>query len=90
VSAGHIHNYGRFEQHGVVYLVSGGGGAKPYEVERTPADLYQRTDFPNYHYVRLELHDDRLAAEMIRISHPEAATAPVWEVADRFELSLRP
>jgi len=29
VVAGHIHNYERFEQNGVVYLVSGGGGAPP-------------------------------------------------------------
>ncbi len=52
VSAGHIHNYERFEKDGVVYLVSGGGGAFPYEVERTVSDLYQNADFPNYHYVR--------------------------------------
>jgi hypothetical protein len=50
VSAGHIHNYERLTQDGVVYLVSGGGGATPYEVDRTPSDLYQNTDFPNYHY----------------------------------------
>ena len=47
----HIHNYERLVRDGVTYLVSGGGGAKPYEVERTPADLYQSRDFPNYHYV---------------------------------------
>ena len=29
VTAGHIHNYERFFQDGIVYLVSGGGGAKP-------------------------------------------------------------
>jgi hypothetical protein len=55
VSAGHIHNYERFQRAGVVFLVSGGGGARPYEVDRTPADLYQHTDFPNFHYVRFEL-----------------------------------
>src|ERR1700723_1416872 len=35
VSAGHIHNYERLSQDGVTYLVSGGGGATPYEVDRT-------------------------------------------------------
>jgi acid phosphatase type 7 len=35
VSAGHIHNYERNQKDDVVYLVSGGGGAKPYFVERT-------------------------------------------------------
>ena len=29
VAAGHVHNYERFFQDGIVYLVSGGGGAKP-------------------------------------------------------------
>ena len=27
---GHIHNYERFERKGITYLISGGGGAKPY------------------------------------------------------------
>ncbi|MGA2707644.1 MAG: metallophosphoesterase [Steroidobacteraceae bacterium] len=89
VSAGHIHNYERQEQGGVMYLVSGGGGAKPVEIDRTAADLYQGTDFPNYHYVRLELKDGRLFAEMIRLATPGAAL-PRWEVRDRFELSPRP
>src|SRR5579859_3396091 len=41
VASGHIHNYERFQLDGVTYLVSGGGGARPYEIDRTPADLYQ-------------------------------------------------
>jgi hypothetical protein len=40
VSAGHIHNYERLERDGVVYLVSGGGGAAPYEIDRTAARRY--------------------------------------------------
>ena len=55
VSAGHIHNYERNVQDDVVYLVSGGGGAHPYPVERTPNDLYQDNGFPNFHYVKLVL-----------------------------------
>jgi len=35
VSAGHIHNYERSVVDGVTYLVSGGGGAPAYFVERT-------------------------------------------------------
>jgi len=49
VIAGHIHNYERFERNGVVYLVSGGEGRRRYPVERTPADAYQDSSFPNYH-----------------------------------------
>ncbi len=90
VSAGHIHNYERKERGGVMYLVSGGGGAKPYEIDRTADDLYQGADFPNYHYVRIELDDGHLRAEMIRLADPASPAPPAWEVRDRFELSPRP
>ena len=73
VSAGHIHNYERLAQDGVTYLVSGGGGATPYEVDRTAADLYQSKDFPNYHYVRFELRGQTLSGEMIRLQDYAAA-----------------
>jgi hypothetical protein len=86
VSAGHIHNYERFLVDGVVYLVSGGGGAWPYAVDRTPGDLYQGTDFPNYHFVRFELRGRTLAGEMVRLDQSTGA----FEVKDRFELSLPP
>jgi acid phosphatase type 7 len=89
VSAGHIHNYERFAQDGVMYLVSGGGGAAPYDLDRTAADLYQNKDFPNYHYVRFELHEGKLKGEMIRLEDYAAAT-PRWKSRDRFEISLRP
>jgi hypothetical protein len=52
VVSGHIHAYERFERGGVVYLVSGGGGAKQYRVERSPSDLYQDNVFPNFHYMK--------------------------------------
>jgi acid phosphatase type 7 len=90
VSAGHIHNYERQQQGGIMYLVSGGGGARPYEIDRTAADLYQGTDFPNYHYVRMELKDGRLSAAMIRLADSDKAAPQTWEVRDRFEISLRP
>jgi len=88
VSAGHTHNYERFVRNGVTYLVSGGGGAHPYPVERGAADLYQGTDFPNYHYVRFVLHAGRMDAEMVRLRDSTAAAPQEWEVRDRF--SLRP
>src|ERR1700722_3718936 len=58
VSAGHIHNYERAVRDDVVYLVSGGGGAVPYYVERTAGDMYQSVLFPNFHYVKLTLEKD--------------------------------
>jgi acid phosphatase type 7 len=90
VSAGHIHNYERLAQDGVLYLISGGGGAAPHEIDRTPADLYQNTEFPNYHYVRFELRDRSLVGEMIRLRQGSAAEPDAWDVKDRFELSLPP
>jgi len=81
--AGHIHNYERFEQNGVVYLVSGGGGAVPYPVERTSADAYQDSSFPNFHYLKFVLDGDTLNGTMYRLADPRALA---WEVKDTFEV----
>jgi acid phosphatase type 7 len=89
VVAGHLHNYERFEQDGVVYLVSGGGGAHPYPVERSSRDLYQGPDFPNFHYVRFRLDGERLSAEMVRVADPDAGAPERFEVSDRFEVRAR-
>jgi 3',5'-cyclic AMP phosphodiesterase CpdA len=88
VIAGHIHNYERFLQDDVVYLVSGGGGAVPYEVDRTPADLFKGIDFPNYHYVKLTIANGTLHGEMHRLDEP-MAPAPHFTVKDTFELTVR-
>lgn len=85
VCAGHIHNYERFSQHGVTYLVSGGGGAKPVPVDRTPDDLYQATDFPNFHYVKFELDGNSLHGTMIRLDE-SAAPEHQWQVRDHFTI----
>jgi len=89
VSAGHIHNYERQIKDDVLYLVSGGGGAKPYFVERTPDDLYKSMLFPNYHYVKFTLERDRLQGVMIRVSDPEGNT-PAYAVMDSFDVVLKP
>lgn len=88
VVAGHIHNYERFLQGDVVYLVTGGGGAEPYPVERMPIDLYQDTSFPNYHYVKFVLEDDKLVGTMYRLADPEAET-PKWDAKDAFEIPAK-
>jgi hypothetical protein len=85
VAAGHIHNYERFDQDGIVYLVSGGGGAKPRPVEREAKDLYQGREFPNYHYVKLVVEGGKVRGTMVRVADPEA-TAPRWEEKDHFEV----
>ena len=85
VAAGHIHNYERLFRDGIVYLVSGGGGADPRPIVRGPADLYQDTGFPNYHYVRIVQDGANLEGTMVRVADPEAA-APVWQEKDHFEI----
>jgi hypothetical protein len=90
VSAGHIHNYERLSQDGVTYLVSGGGGATPYDVDRTAADLYRDGDFPNYHYVRFELQGNALRGEMIRLQDHAVRGPSHWRTKDRFEITLQP
>ncbi len=85
VSAGHIHNYERNVVEGVTYLVSGGGGAPPYFVERAPEDLYQSILFPNYHYVKLTVEKDRLHGDMYRVENPEASKLTV-ELKDNFDV----
>jgi 3',5'-cyclic AMP phosphodiesterase CpdA len=87
VCGAHVHNYERFEQDGVVYLVSGGGGAKPLFVARGSADQYKDPDFPNFHYVRFRLTGDTLSAEMVRLTDYDAHTPHVWAIKDRFTVS---
>lgn len=86
VAAGHIHNYQRLLQDGVVYLVAGGGGAAPYQIDRTPADLYQDSGFPNYHYVKFVLDGDVLRGTMYRLADTSVET---WEAKDRFEMQAK-
>lgn len=83
VAAGHIHNYQRFFQDGVIYLVSGGGGAKPHAVARTPADLFQDPAFPNYHYVEFRYDGAKISGTMFRLSGSDVAK-PSWEAKDHF------
>jgi hypothetical protein len=88
VSAGHIHNYERNLRDDVVYLVSGGGGAVPYYVERTPEDLYRSVLFPNYHYVKLTIEKSRLHGAMYRVANPEAEVLTL-ELKDSFDIAVK-
>jgi acid phosphatase type 7 len=89
VVSGHIHNYERFERDGVVYVVSGGGGARPHPVIRGSADLYRAHLTPNFHYLRFTLGDGRLSAQMVRLEDSRAPSPHVWAVRDSFEVTAR-
>jgi len=84
---GHLHNYERFEDKGISYIVSGGGGAVPYRVlVRGPEDLYRAGTFPNYHYLVLIIQGKTAQATMYRVSntgHPKLGI----EVKDKFTLT---
>jgi hypothetical protein len=89
VSAGHIHNYERHELADITYLVSGGGGAFPYLVERTPDDLYQGKEFPNYHYLKFVLEERELKGVMYRAAEPENPNS-AFEIKDSFTIMAKP
>jgi hypothetical protein len=69
-------------------LVSGGGGASPVPVERTPEDQYQNNEFPNFHYVKFILDGKTLRAKMFRLADSSAA-GPEWQVRDEFTINAR-
>jgi acid phosphatase type 7 len=81
VVAGHVHNYERFFEDGITYIVSGGGGATPYPVIRTPEDLYKSNEFPNYNYVQFVLAGKTLRGTMYRLS-----SAGTWQARDTFQI----
>ena len=83
VIAGHIHNYERFQQRGIDFLISGGGGANPHPVPRGNEDFYKDPGLPNYHFLKFEFDGIRIRASMIRLLNPDAAK-PEWEIKDRF------
>ena len=81
---GHIHNYERFERHGVEYLVTGGGGAEPYPIFfRGRHDLYHDRGFPVYHFLAIEVKDHLLNATMWKVTDPKAQELNV-EAKDSF------
>jgi hypothetical protein len=88
VASGHIHNFERAEVDGVTYLVSGGGGAHPYEVDRMPQDQYQATDVPNFHYIVFHLDGKQLKATMVRLGVP-IATPSEWQARDSFVIPAK-
>jgi 3',5'-cyclic AMP phosphodiesterase CpdA len=88
VIAGHIHNYQRFSQDGITYLVSGGGGAKPHPIARTAADRYKDPSFPNYHYILFHFDGEQVTGTMYRLADPKANKL-TWETKDTFTIPMK-
>lgn len=84
VFSGHVHNYERYERAGVHYIVSGGGGAKPYSIARTPDDHY-RDEGPTYHYCLLDVDKGKLSFSMYKLEMD--GNKAKFTKRDSFELS---
>ena len=84
--AGHVHNYERYEYNGVMYIVSGGGGASPYSVERQPGDFYNQPG-PTYHYCKITVDHNKLKLEMLKLEMANGQF--VFNVRDSFEITVK-
>jgi acid phosphatase type 7 len=89
VIGSHVHNYERYAKDGVMYVVSGGGGAKPVPAPRMFGELSRLRTGVNFHYLRLTLLDDRLSCVMVRFDPAKTAPAEAWTEPDRFEVRAR-
>jgi hypothetical protein len=85
VVAGHIHNYEHRELNGVTYLVSGGGGAKPYPVSRE-GDLFHAVGEPNFHFLTLDVEGERMHVDMHRLEDADSAHPQTFVVRDSFDV----
>ena len=83
VLSGHVHNYERHEHGGVVYFVTGGGGAHPYPIERAPGDPFQGKDV-NYHYLLVDVSSEKLTVTMNRLELKDGKAS--WTKADTLTL----
>ena len=89
VIGSHVHNYERHSRDGVVYLVSGGGGAKPVpELRLFGGELARLRTAINFHYIRFTLVNDRLTGTMVRFEASDRPANP-WSEPDGFEVRAR-
>lgn len=86
VFSGHVHNYEHHEHHGVNYFVTGGGGARPYPIERTPDDPLNGKNV-NYHYLLVEVDRGNLKITMQRLDLTSGAA--VWTQPDSVAISVQ-
>lgn len=86
--AGHVHSYERFLMDGILYVVSGGGGAPLVPLQQNPAkttfrDLCSEQN-RRYHFCLGRITRDTLAFEVFNLKRDMT-----WSVMDRFEISLK-
>jgi acid phosphatase type 7 len=89
VIGSHVHNYERHSRNGVVYLVSGGGGARPVQELRLFGGELSKLKTPvNFHYIRFTLEGDRLTGTMVRFEAKGRPANP-WSEPDSFAVVAR-
>jgi hypothetical protein len=81
VFSGHNHNYERYVEKGITYIVTAGGGATPYPIKRSPNDFYQDTG-PTFHYCAVTIEGQKLTFRMYKLN-PKDGT---WKQRDEFHL----
>jgi 3',5'-cyclic AMP phosphodiesterase CpdA len=81
VLSGHNHNYERYVDNRITYIVTGGGGATPYQVKRDPNDAYHESG-PAFHYCKISLDDKELVFEMFKLNTQDGT----WKQSDAFRL----
>jgi acid phosphatase type 7 len=86
VFSGHVHNYERQQHNGVTYFVTGGGGARPYPIERRPNDPLYGTNV-NYHYLSVEVDHGNLKITMHRLDLTSGVA--VWTQPDSVAISVQ-
>ena len=85
VFSGHVHNYERHEHGGVTYLVSGGGAAQAYPIQRSPDDPFQSKQV-NYHYLLVEVDRQQLRITMNRLELVNQKA--LWTQPDSVQIAL--
>jgi len=84
VFSGHVHNYERHEHGGVLYFVTGGGGAHAYPIERAKDDSFQSKEI-NYHYLLVEVDHQQLRVTMNRVQMSDGKW--IWTQPDLVKMT---
>lgn len=87
VFSGHVHNYERHQHGGVLYFVSGGGGAHAYPIKRAKDDPFQSGQI-NYHYILAEVGNGTFSAAMNRLEVQDHVAR--WSQPDRVTVQVPP
>ena len=86
VVAGHVHNYERYEEGGVMFITTGGGGATPYMIQRVHGDAYTDPG-PTYHFCHFDVEPGKLTMHMQKLEMD--GNKPKWTERDSFELTAK-